>query len=48
LVQSQDLVPPLLHLPDLSWLRLDGENVWPLAVDNVPAIRDHVITGWEP
>lgn len=45
-VQNQDLTPTFLDLLDIPRPRLDGENVWPLAVDNAPPIRDHVVSGW--
>ncbi|HLH73517.1 MAG TPA: sulfatase [Chloroflexota bacterium] len=46
-VQNQDFVPTILSLLDIPCPRLDGENIWPIAVDNAASMRDHVVIGWE-
>ncbi|MBA2277494.1 MAG: sulfatase [Chloroflexia bacterium] len=45
-VQNHDLVPTLLPLLDFPSPRLDGEDIWPLAVNDATPTRDHVVSGW--
>lgn len=44
--QSHDFLPTVLALLGVKHEPLDGHNVWPMAVENAPEVRDHVITGW--
>jgi hypothetical protein len=34
-----------LPLLDIPCPRLDGEDIWPLAVSGAPPLRDHVVSG---
>ncbi len=45
-VQSHDVMPTLLHLLDVPYANVDGQEAWSLVTDERETLRDHIVTGW--